>query len=491
MTKLSLANLEAIERRVPAPRYKRPELRPGILHFGVGNFHRAHLGVYLDTLFNKGLDKDWAIVGAGVMPADAAMREKLAGQDFLSTIVEQEKERSAARVIGSMTEFVPPGDKAALIARLCDPAIRIVSMTVTEGGYFIDPATGLFDPQNPAIVRDAANPGDPATVFGFIVAALKRRKTAGVAPFTIMSCDNVPHNGVVVRNAVAGLARLGDPAFADWIEAHVACPNAMVDRIATVTTDREREMLARDFGVEDAWPVFCEDYIQWVIEDNFPSGRPAFEKAGAMFVPDVTPYETMKIRILNGGHAVIAYPGGLLDVHFVHEAMQHPLIGAFFSKVELDEIVPTVPPVPDTDLHAYYELIKRRFSNPKIGDTIRRLAFDGSNRQPKFIVSSLRDRLGKGLPVDGLALESALWCRYCAGTSDAGKAIAPNDPAWERLNSLSRAARSDPAAWLGMADIYGDTAASPVLRAAFAKWLGALWRDGTAATLRAYLGGGV
>ena len=247
-------------------------------------------------------------------------------------------------------------------------------------------------------------------------------------------------------------------------------------------------MLARDFGVEDAWPVFCEEYIQWVIEDNFPSGRPAFEKAGAMFVPDVTPYETMKIRILNGGHAVIAYPGGLLDVHFVHEAMEHPLIGAFFSKVELDEIVPTVPPVPDTDLHAYYELIKRRFSNPKIGDTIRRLAFDGSNRQPKFIVSSLRDRLGKGLPVDGLALESALWCRYCAGTSDAGKAIAPNDPAWERLNSLSHTARSDPAAWLGMADIYGDTAASPVLQAAFARWLGALWRDGTAATLRSYLG---
>ena len=315
------------------------------------------------------------------------------------------------------------------------------------------------------------------------------RGCAGIAPFTILSCDNVPHNGLVTRNAVAGLARLSDPALADWIVATVACPNAMVDRIATVTNDRERTMLREQFGIDDAWPVFCEDYIQWVIEDHFPAGRPAFEKAGATFVKDVTPYETMKIRILNGGHAIIAYPGGLLDVHFVHEAMQHPLIKAFLDKVEIEEILPIVPPVPDTNLKDYYKLIERRLANPKIGDTIRRLASDGVNRQPKFIVTSLRDRLARGLGVEGLALESALWCRYCFGVSESGTVIEPNDPQWERLQALSRQARSDPAAWLTMGDVYGDAAQSPVFQAAFAKWLGALWRQGTAATLTQYVSG--
>ena len=490
MTTLSLANLASLNPAVPTPRYARAALSPGILHFGVGNFHRAHLGVYLDALFNQGLNHDWAIIGAGVMAPDEVMRQKLAAQDYLTTIVEMESEKTSARVIGPMVDFIAPADKAGLIAKLADPAIRIVSMTITEGGYFVNPATGAFDPAHPVIARDGAQPDDPATVFGFIVAGLKRRKAAGIAPFTILSCDNVPHNGAVTRNAVSGLARLSDPALADWITAHVACPNAMVDRIATATGERERRMLAEQFGVDDLWPVFCEDYSQWVVEDNFPAGRPAFEKAGATFVKDVTPFETMKIRILNGGHAVIAYPGGLLDVHFVHEAMQHPLIRAFLDKVEHGEIIPIVPPVPDTNLQDYYSLIQRRFANPKIGDTIRRLACDGSNRQPKFIVTSLADRLAKGLCVEGLALESALWCRYCFGVSESGVAIEPNDPQWERLQDLSRKAKAEPSAWLGMADVYGDTAQSPAFRAAFAKWLGALWRQGTAATLKDYLGMG-
>ena len=489
MTKLSLATLASLNPAVPRPRYARAALSPGILHFGVGNFHRAHLGVYLDALFNQGLNHDWAIVGAGVMAFDETMRQKLAAQDYLTTIVEMESEKTSARVTGPMVDFIAPADKAALIAKLADPAIRIVSMTITEGGYFVNPATGAFDPAHPAIAGDAASPDDPATVFGFIVAGLKRRRAAGIAPFTVMSCDNVPHNGVVTRNAVAGLARLSDPALADWIIANVASPNAMVDRIATVTNDRERKMLSEQFGIEDAWPVFCEDYIQWVIEDHFPAGRPAFEKAGATFVKDVTPYETMKIRILNGGHAVIAYPGGLLDVHFVHEAMRHPLIKAFLDKVELDEIIPIVPPVPDTHLQDYYKLIERRFANPKIGDTIRRLALDGSNRQPKFIVTTIRDRLAKGLSVEGLALESALWCRYCFGMTESGAVIEPNDPQWDRLQGLAREARFNPASWLGMADVYGGTAASPVFQTAFAKWLDALWRQGTVAALQEYVGG--
>jgi mannitol 2-dehydrogenase len=488
-TKLSLATLAEVGKKVPVPGYARSSLKPGILHFGVGNFHRAHLAVYLDDLFNLGVDHDWALVGAGVMASDEAMRQKLSAQDYLTTVVEQDANLSAAHVTGPMIDFVPPADKARLLATLADPAIRIVSLTITEGGYFINPATGVFDPAHPAIVHDGQHPADPATVFGFIVAGLAARRKAGTVPFTVMSCDNVPHNGVVTRHAVAGLARLSDPALADWIDARVAFPNAMVDRITPATSDRERTVLAEKFGIEDAWPVFCEEFKQWVVEDKFTAGRPAFEKVGAAFVPDVTPYENMKIRILNGGHAVIAYPAGLMDVHFVHEAMEHPLVRAFLAKVENEEILPIVPPVPNTNLKDYLALIERRFANPKIGDTIRRLCLDGSNRQPKFIVPSIADRLKAGLGVEGLSLESALWCRYCFGTTDSGKAIEPNDPSWDRLQAVSRAARDEPMAWLGMADIYGDTATSPVFREAFARWLKALWAHGAEKTVTAYVAG--
>lgn len=485
---LSLATLGDLPAGVARPGYARGDLKAGILHFGVGNFHRAHLQVYLDRLMNAGRDLDWAILGAGVTQYDVAMRDALAPQDFLTTVVEQEAGASSARVIGPMTAFVPPMDAPAIVAALADPAIRIVSLTVTEGGYFIDPATGRFDPESPAIRADAASPENPKTVFGLILAGLKARRAAGVQPFTVMSCDNVPHNGVVTLNAVAGLAETQDPKLAAWVRENVAFPNAMVDRIAPATSDRERRICAEEFGVGDAWPVFCEDYIQWVIEDNFPSGRPAWEEVGAQFTPDVTPFEHMKIRILNGGHAIIAYPSGLLDIHFVHEGMEHPLVRAFLRKIEREEIIPILPPVPGVNLDEYFALIERRFSNPKIGDTIRRLALDGSNRQPKFIVPSIADNLARGAKVDGLALESALWCRYCAGVTDSGQAIAPNDPNWDRLNTVALAAKSDPMAWLGMRDIYGDTADHPTFREAFARWLHELDREGAEATLKRYLG---
>jgi mannitol 2-dehydrogenase len=234
--------------------------------------------------------------------------------------------------------------------------------------------------------------------------------------------------------------------------------------------------------------VFCEEFIQWVLEDHFCNGRPALEEVGVTFAPDVTPYEFMKIRILNGGHAVIAYPGRLLDIHFVHDAMNHPLIGGFFAKIEQDEIMPTVPPVPNTDLQDYYKLIHRRFSNPKIADTIARLAFDGSNRQPKFIVPVIADRLKADAGINGLALESALWCRHCAGGSDSGKAIGANDPIWDRLQAKANEARGNPQAWLGMADIYGEVGRAPQMQQAFAAALNALWTKGTAAVLADYIG---
>jgi mannitol 2-dehydrogenase len=487
--KLSAGALAEISRTAAVPAYKAADLSPGILHFGIGNFHRAHQAVYLDDLFNLGEGRDWALVGAGVRAADEVMRDKLRSQDLLTTVVEQEADNSSARVTASMIDFLRPGDSAAIINKLADPAIRIVSMTITEGGYYIDPATQAFNPKHPDMVYDAEHFDAPKTVFGLILAGLKRRRDIGLAPFTVMSCDNIPGNGHVTRNAVVGLAELIYPELASWVKANVAFPNGMVDRITPATSDRERRLLAEDYGIEDAWPVFCEKFRQWVVEDNFPLGRPPLEKVGVQYVTDVEPFEHMKIRILNGGHASIAYPAGLMDIHFVHEAMENELVRKFLDKVEHDEIIPIVPPVPDTDLEDYFRLIDRRFANPKIGDTIARLCLDGSNRQPKFILPSARDRLAQGGSVTGLALVSALWCRYCYGETDSGKPIPPNDDQWDRLQAHARRAKDDPRAWLEMADIFGDLAHNAAYVAAFSAALRSLWAIGSKATLEKYLAG--
>ncbi|KFC62537.1 Multiple polyol-specific dehydrogenase [Devosia sp. LC5] len=488
MTKLSAATLSSIT-TAATPTYNRDALTAGIVHFGVGNFHRAHQAVYLDDLFATGSDHDWALIGAGVREADEAMRQKLKSQDWLTTVVEQEADTSAARITGPMIDYLRPGDSDAVIERLTDHAIRIVSLTITEGGYYIDPASQKFDPTHHDIAYDAANITSPKTAFGLILAGLIRRRDLGILPFTVMSCDNIPGNGHVTENAVAGLAALIDPALAQWVKANVAFPNGMVDRITPATSDREKTLLADNFGIEDNWPVFCESFKQWVLEDNFPAGRPALEKVGVQFVKDVAPYEHMKIRILNGGHATIAYPAGLLDIHFVHEAMEHPLVAAFLAKVERDEIIPIVPPVPDTNLDDYFALCQRRFANPKIGDTIRRLALDGSNRQPKFIIPSALERSQRQQSVNGLALVSALWCRYCYGISESGAVIEPNDPSWDRLTAQAQKAKINPQAWLEMTDIYGELATHQRFIAAFTKALETLWNIGTKATLERYIEG--
>ncbi|MBB3463905.1 mannitol dehydrogenase family protein [Rhizobium sp. BK377] len=486
--KLSLATLAEAAKTAAIPAYERASLKAGIVHFGVGNFHRAHQAIYLDDLFNAGSDHNWAIIGAGVLPSDAAMRDKLAAQDFLTTVVEQDNNKTAARVTGPMIDILPVGEPAVIIAKLADPEIRIVSMTITEGGYFID-ASGKFNPAHPAIAADGQNPVTPKTVFGLIVAGLKARKDKGIEPFTVMSCDNIPHNGVVTANAVVGTAKLSDPAFADWIKTNVSFPNGMVDRITPATSQREIDFLKDNFGIEDNWPVYCEEFKQWVLEDKFPMGRPALEKVGVTFVPDVTPYEHMKIRILNGGHAAIAYPAALMDIHFVHESMENDLIRAFLAKLENEEIIPIVPPVPDTSLADYFKLIERRFLNPKIADTIPRLAQDGSNRQPKFILPSTLDNLRQGRDVVGLALVSALWCRYFFGKSDSGKDIVFNDASAERLHEAAVKAKDDPAAFLAFDDIFGEVAKSDLFRKRFAHALKTLWEKGTKETLQLYLDG--
>ena len=482
---LSTQTLGELPPTVAVPTYDRGALTPGIVHFGVGNFHRAHQAVYLDRLMNAGLARDWAIIGVGTRTPDAAMHADLAAQDWLYTVVEQTADASEARVVGPMTDMIGPGRPDTVIDTLADPAIRIVSLTVTEGGYFLDDA-GAFAEDHPDVRADRES--TPQTVFGMIAEGLARRRAAGVPPFTVMSCDNLPHNGTVARAAVVGMAHLRDPDLAAWIGANVSFPNGMVDRITPATGEREMRLVREEHGIADRRPVFAEDFIQWVLEDDFPAGRPPLEEAGVEFVADVTAHEMMKLRILNAGHAIIAYPSALLGIGYAHEAMAHPLVSAFLDRVERSEVIPHVPSIPGTDPVAYYERCAERFANPKIADTIARLCHDGSNRQPKFIVPTIRDRLAAGQPVEGLALACALWCRYCYGEGENGETIAPNDPNWDALRERAHEARNDPKAWLAMREVYGDLGDDPAFRTAFADALSALWRDGTAAALERYAG---
>ncbi|KKL70800.1 hypothetical protein LCGC14_2101300, partial [marine sediment metagenome] len=280
---------------------------------------------------------------------------------------------------------------------------------------------------------------------------------------------------------------LGPVDLAHWLKDNLACPNSMVDRITPASTPEARAAVAAEWGVEDSAPVMCEPFRQWVMEDNFPQGRPALEEVGVTFTDAVEAFEMMKIRILNGGHALIAYPSSLMGHDLVSDAMADPLISGFLRRVEETEVLPIVPPVPGTSLPAYLDKVIERFSNTEVRDTARRLCFDGSNRQPKFIVPSIADNLAQGRTPEGLALISALWCRYCAGTDDQGQTIAPNDPAWDRLTGLAVEARRDPSAWLGMRDVYGTVGGNAEFEAAFARHLENLWQSGTRAVLTDYL----
>jgi mannitol 2-dehydrogenase len=486
---LSNATLGDLPADVERPRYDRGRLTPGIVHIGLGNFHRAHQAWYTHRLMQEGGARDWAILGAGVRPYDAAMRDRLLAQDCLTTLVELAPEGRMAEVTGAMIDYLPIEEgNGPLIEAMADPRIRIVGLTVTEGGYYLDPGTGGLDRGHPDIVHDAARPDRPRTAFGAMVAALGRRRDAGHRPFTGLSCDNLRGNGAILRQTVVGLARLTDPRLADWIEAEGAFPGSMVDSIVPATGPAEIA-LVRDLGIDDAAPVTHENFRQWVIEDRFCDGRPDWDRVGATFSDDVHSHEMMKIRILNAGHQVLAGPGELLSVPTIADCMAHPAISALFRKVQTEEILPHVRPVPGMTPRAYLDLVQRRFANPAIRDTTRRVAFDGSSRHPGFVLPILRDALAAGASVRGLALVEALWARMCAGEREDGTRIEPNDPHWPALTAAAAAARTRPRAWLERSAIYGNLAEAEPFASAFEEWLAGLWREGTAAALSAYTSG--
>lgn len=489
MVKLNNAALPIIPETILRPHYDRAMLSAGILHIGVGNFHRAHQAWYLHRLMQGGDALDWAIVGAGIRPFDEIQRKKMKTQDYLTTLIELDPSGNSAEVIGSMIDYVPiETHNAGLIERMSQPDIRIVSLTVTEGGYYIDPATKGFDASHPDIRHDVNNPDRPMTAFGAIVAALKARREQGIGLFTGLSCDNLQGNGEILRQTVVSLARLSDPDLADWIDANCSFPNSMVDCIVPATGPKELR-LAQEIGVDDAVPVTHEEFRQWVIEDDFCAGRPAWEKVGATITKDVHDYEVMKIRLLNGGHQIIANVGELLGIETISDCMAHEKIASLFGKVANEEIAPHVQPVPGKSPAEYVEQLIYRFSNPRIEDTTRRVAFDGSSRHPGFLMPSLRDAIAKGTPFEGLALVEAAWARMCEGTREDGSVIEPNDPNWESLQVSAIRSKNDPAAWLAQRQYYGNLGDIAEFSDAFDRWLGMIWDKGLGVAINTYLGG--
>ncbi|WP_068115803.1 mannitol dehydrogenase family protein [Tropicimonas marinistellae] len=481
-------NLALAAKTVAVPTYDRANLSPGILHFGVGNFHRAHMAVYMDRLFAQGIGPDWAIVGAGVRSGSVVTREKLKKQNWLTTVVELDPEALSARVVGSMIDFVPV-DTQANLAALVDPRIRIVSLVLTEGGYFIDSATGQLATDDLAVQADAKNPEAPVTVFGLIVRAIALRRAAGTAAFAVISGDNLPGNGHLTKQTVVGLARLSDPELADWIERNVAFPNCMVDCITPMTSDRERKIIEDQFGIVDLAPVVCEPFRQWVIEDNFPNGRPPLEHVGVEFVNDVAGYELMKLRILNASHASLCYPAALLGHHFVHDAMADQDIVGFLRAMQSRDAIPTLKPLSGVDYTEYLEKVLSRFANPMIGDTIPRLTRDGSERQPKFILPTLQDALVDGGSIGGIALELALWCRYCQGHDETGHSINVEDPRAADLKRRAEHSGANPQDFIGNHEVFSRLGENERFAAAFSHWVDQLQSEGVRATLRAYAEG--
>src|SRR5438105_10372556 len=454
---LSDASLTAIADRVPVPTYDRASVRRSIVHLGVGGFHRAHMAVYLDDLAEQRITTDWGERGVGLLPGDQRMADALLPQNCLYTVVERAATGDVPRVVGSLGEYVfAPANSERVLGMLTEPATRIVSLTITEGGYLVDDKTGVFDASNAAVQQDVHSTDAPRTVFGYLCSALERRRHAGTPPFTVLSCDNLQGNGSVARTAVVSFARLRDAALANWIDANVAFPNGMVDRITPQTTDADRAMVEESFGIRDGWPVVTEPFRQWVIEDHFSNGRPQLEEVGVQIVPDVHPYETMKLRLLNASHQAMAYLGYLAGYRYAHEVMGDPDFTSFIQHFMDDEVTPLLPPVPGIDLADYKRTLLERFANPKIKDTLARLATDGSDRMPKFVLPSLFEALDRGRAHRLLTLVVAGFIRYLRGVDEQGQPIAINDSRADELRRLVNEGGTDPRSVLSVQRVFGD-----------------------------------
>ena len=471
--------------RLPGPVYDRDLVTPGVVHIGVGGFHRAHQAMYLDRLMNKGQALDWGICGVGVLPADRKMKQVLDAQDGLYTLVLKHSDGTyEPRVIGSIVAYLfAPDDPEAVIEKMA---------AEPDPDRVADDHRGRVQHQrrhrrvrrgHPGVLADLEPGAVPRTTFGLVTEALRRRRERGAAPFTVMSCDNLQGNGRLARRAFTAFARLKDPDLGDWVEREVSFPDSMVDRITPVTTDADRAEITERFGIDDRWPVVCEPFTQWVLQDTFTAGRPPYQDAGVQVVGDVEPYELMKLRLLNASHQALCYFGYLCGYRLVHQAAGDPLFQAFLLGYMDTEATPTLPPVPGVDLTQYQHTLLDRFCNPQVRDTIARLCAESSDRIPKWLLPVIRAQLATGGQIRRSAAVVASWARYAEGTDEQGQPIEVVDRLAGTLVELARRQREDPDAFIANRQLFGDLAANERFRAAYRSALTSLHTRGARATL--------
>jgi mannitol 2-dehydrogenase len=469
--------------------YDRRALTSGIVHIGVGGFHRAHQAVILDDLLHHPGSKSFGICGVGLLGQDRAMAEALSAQDNYYTLVTRSAEHDHARVIGSIIQYLhAPADPEAVIERMANEETKIVSLTITEAGYCENKATKVLDPSHPDIVHDLEHPENPHGVYGYLAVALNRRRMRGQPPFTVMSCDNLLSNGDICRRMTLAFLEMQNPTLGNWVAAHGAFPNCMVDRITPATTDEHRALVREKFGIDDRWPVIAEEFKQWVIEDHFVQGRPAWENAGAQIVADVHPYEKMKIRLLNGGHQAMCYIGMLLGYRSATEAMADEQIRTLVRRYMDQEVTPLLSPVPGIDLAEYKVTLLSRFANPAINDQLGRIGTDGSARIAEFVLPTVRDQIKRGGPTRIAAFIVAAWMRYLSGRDDTGSELPFSDAQGTSLQETARQGGADASVLLSIHSVFGsDLPKSPIFADEVRRFLRGFYEYGARATLSHFI----
>jgi mannitol 2-dehydrogenase len=483
--KLNTANLKQLDPNIQVPKYDRKKVGQSIMHVGVGGFHRAHQALYTDDLLNQGEDPAWGFCGVGLLKHDARIHDVMVSQDCLYTLVERSIEGDTARIIGSIVNFLfAPDDPQKVIEQMASPATRIVSLTITEGGYYINQATGELDDQHPDLQYDLAHPHDPSCSFGYLLEALDRRRLRGLAPFTLMSCDNIQSNGEVAKKMLTAFAELRDPALRNWMDENCLFPNSMVDRITPATTDEHRNLVKEKFGIDDGWPVMTEPFKQWVIEDHFLHGRPKWEQFGAQMTSDVLPYEKMKLRLLNASHQALCYIGMLLGYQLVHETMEDADIRKLCQKMMDDEVTPILPEVPGIDLTEYKRTLIERFANPAIRDQLSRIGIYGSSGIPKFVLPTIEEQLKRGGPIKLLSFTIAAWFRYLNGLDESKKEMPMLDPMAPKLREQAKAAGKDARKLLNLREVFSEELANaPAFANQVSDTLNSFYEQGARATL--------
>ena len=459
LMQLNQENIQSLEARLNCPTYARNAIKAGIVHIGVGGFHRSHQAYYIHQLLGDPQNSGWGICGIGLREGDRNMADVLKKQDCLYTLITQHPDgKDTCEVIGSIVEYIFAVETPQLaIDKMVHSDTKIVSLTITEGGYNFDPNTGEFNFNNPDIQHDLHYPNKPKTVFGYLSEALKRRRDKGMPAFTILSCDNIQHNGDVARKMFLSFAEQQDSSLYDWMKNEVRFPNSMVDRITPVTTKSSVEFLKNNHQLKDEWPIVCEPYIQWVIEDDFSSERPPLEKLGVQFVPDVAPYEKMKIRLLNAGHSVLGIPGAIHGHATINACMEDPIFATFMRAFMDKEVTPCLGEIEGIDLTAYKNSLEERFANPNIKDGVSRICSESSAKLPKFLIPTIQENLIEGGSIQYGTFILAAWAYY----SDKGVDIKNNpieiiDARKEELHQSAKEYKKDQLSFLRISNIFGS-----------------------------------